>query len=220
MYFFCSGSNQKCHSAINHYVSSLWQLLSLYLLFMTLKLKSSGQVFCRISLGLGSPDVFSWGTMGLGTMGLREDVHRDRVFSRHHVHLTWCIMCIMSGAHDADVIYHGVMLTLITLLRWNLPNLFSHLSVDEHSGWGFPSDAVVKNLPASVEDARHMGLISGSGRSPGAGIGNSLQCSCLENSMDSGAWQATVHGVIRSQKWLSSMAWHGYLGYLQFRACY
>ena len=107
---------------------------------------------------------------------------------------------IMSGANETGVIYHGVMLTLITLLRRNLPNLFSHLSVDEHSGWGFPSGAVVKNLPASAEDARHMGLIPGSGRSPGAGIGSPLHYSCLENSVDRGAWQATVHRVIRSQK--------------------
>ena len=43
------------------------------------------------------------------------------------------------------------------------------------------------------------GLISGSGRSPGGGHGNPLQYSCLENSMDRGAWQATVHGVAWSQ---------------------
>ena len=43
------------------------------------------------------------------------------------------------------------------------------------------------------------GLIPGSGKSPGEGNRNPLQCSCLENPMDSGAWQATVHGVARSQ---------------------
>ena len=41
------------------------------------------------------------------------------------------------------------------------------------------------------------GLIPGLGRSPGQGDGYSLQYSCLENSMDRGAWQATVHGVQR-----------------------
>ena len=40
-----------------------------------------------------------------------------------------------------------------------------------------------------------MGLILGLGRSPGIGNGNPIQYSCLENSMDSGAWQATVHGA-------------------------
>ena len=39
------------------------------------------------------------------------------------------------------------------------------------------------------------GLIFWSGRSPGVGNGNLLQCSCLENSMDRGAWWATIHGV-------------------------
>ena len=42
-----------------------------------------------------------------------------------------------------------------------------------------------------------LGLIPGSGRSPGEGIGNPLQYSCLENSMDRGACQATVHGVAK-----------------------
>ena len=62
---------------------------------------------------------------------------------------------------------------------------------------GFPSDTVVKNLPTSAEDARDVGLIPGSGRSPGEGNGNPLQNSCLENPMDRGAWWATVHGVAK-----------------------
>ena len=55
---------------------------------------------------------------------------------------------------------------------------------------------VVKNLPANAGDVRDEGSISGSERSPGAGYGNPLQYSCLENPMDRGAWWATVHGVI------------------------
>ena len=47
------------------------------------------------------------------------------------------------------------------------------------------------------------GSIPGSGKSPGEGNGNPLQHSCLENPMDGGAWQATVHGVAKSQTWLS-----------------
>ena len=54
---------------------------------------------------------------------------------------------------------------------------------------------VVKNPPASAGDARQAGSIPGSGRSPGGGHGNPLQCSGLENPMDRGAWWATVHGV-------------------------
>ena len=58
---------------------------------------------------------------------------------------------------------------------------------------------MVKNPPANAGDAGDVDLISGSRRSPGAGNGNSLQDSCLENSMDRGAWRATVHGVTKSQ---------------------
>ena len=58
---------------------------------------------------------------------------------------------------------------------------------------------VVKNLPANAGDARDVGSIPGSGRSPGGGHGNSLQYSCLENPMDRGAWRVTVHGVAQSQ---------------------
>ena len=56
---------------------------------------------------------------------------------------------------------------------------------------------IVKNLPASIEDVKRLGLISGSGRSPGGGNGNPLQYSCLENLMDRGVWQVTVHGVAK-----------------------
>ena len=53
---------------------------------------------------------------------------------------------------------------------------------------------MVKNLPANARDA---GSIPGSGRSPGEGNGNLLQYSCLGNTTESGAWQATIHGVTR-----------------------
>ena len=59
---------------------------------------------------------------------------------------------------------------------------------------------MVKNLPAHAGEARDPGSIPGSGRFPGEGNGNPLQYSCLENSTDSGAWQATVHRVIKSQR--------------------
>ena len=53
----------------------------------------------------------------------------------------------------------------------------------------------MENLPANADDARDVGLIPGSGRAPGGGRENLLQYSWLENSMDRGAWQATVHRV-------------------------
>ena len=62
---------------------------------------------------------------------------------------------------------------------------------------GFLDGSVVKNLPATAGDTGDLGLIPGWGRSPAAGNGTPLQCSCLENSMDRGAWQSTVDGVTR-----------------------
>ena len=64
---------------------------------------------------------------------------------------------------------------------------------------GFPGGSVVKNLPASVGHARDMGLICGLGKSPGVGNDSPLQYSCLKNSMDRGAWGATVPGVATNQ---------------------
>ena len=58
---------------------------------------------------------------------------------------------------------------------------------------------MVKNLPANAGDAGNVGLIAGSGRSPGGGHSNPLQNSCLKNPMDRGAWQAIVHRVAKSQ---------------------
>ena len=57
----------------------------------------------------------------------------------------------------------------------------------------------VKNPPANAGDIREVGLIPGWERSPGGGHGNPLQCSCLENPMDRGAWHLTVLGVAKSQ---------------------
>ena len=64
----------------------------------------------------------------------------------------------------------------------------------------------VKHLPAVQETLGDMGSIPGSGRSPGGGHGNPLQYSCLENLMDRGAWQATVHGVAKKRTQLSNSA--------------
>jgi len=58
---------------------------------------------------------------------------------------------------------------------------------------------VVKNLPANAGDIRDAGSIPGSGRSLVVGSGNPLQYSCLENSLERGAWQAIVYGTSKSQ---------------------
>jgi len=59
--------------------------------------------------------------------------------------------------------------------------------------------SVVKNLPVKAGDSGDRDLIPGSGRSPGEGCGNPLQYSYLENSMDRGAWWATVHSITKNR---------------------
>ena len=57
---------------------------------------------------------------------------------------------------------------------------------------------MVNNPPANTGDIRDLGSIPGLGKSPGGGPGNPLQYSGLQNLMDRGAWQATVHGFAKS----------------------
>ena len=57
---------------------------------------------------------------------------------------------------------------------------------------------MANNLPANAGDIRAMSSIPGSGRSPGGGHVNPPHYSYLENPMDRGAWQAIVHGVVKS----------------------
>ena len=76
-----------------------------------------------------------------------------------------------------------------------LRKLYRYLSILQHIG-DFAGGSVVKNAPANTgyED-----LIPGSGEAPGEGNVNPLHYSCLENFKDKGTWQATVHGVTKSQ---------------------
>ena len=69
---------------------------------------------------------------------------------------------------------------------------------------GFPGGASGKEPAGPWRRYKRHGL----GRSPGEEHGNTLQCSCLENPMDRGAWQATVYRVAQSQTWLK---WHSTL---------
>jgi len=65
----------------------------------------------------------------------------------------------------------------------------------------FPVDLVGKETSCNAGD---LGSVPGSGRCLGVGNGNPLQYSCLENSMDRGAWWATVHGLAKSWTRLSN----------------
>ena len=90
---------------------------------------------------------------------------------------------------------------LFSSYSWSL-----HVFIQAIEGnWASQVVPVAKNLPANAGDARDMGLLPGSGRSPGGGHGNPLQYSCLENPMDRRAWGATVHRVTQSQTWLERL---------------
>ena len=78
----------------------------------------------------------------------------------------------------------------LSLSFYSLSAFFDFLSF--YSIPYFPDDSVVKNPSANARDSD---LIPGSGRSPGEGNGKPLQCSCLENPMDGGAWEAVVYGI-------------------------
>ena len=65
-----------------------------------------------------------------------------------------------------------------------------------------------KESACSAGDAGNMGSILGLERSPGGGHGNTLQYSCLENPMDKGAWQVTVHRITKSQTRLKQLSMH------------
>ena len=64
--------------------------------------------------------------------------------------------------------------------------------------WGFPGGTSDNEPACQSGDVRRQGSIPRFGRSPGGGQGNPLQCSCLDNPIDKGAWGATVHGVTQS----------------------
>ena len=107
---------------------------------------------------------------------------------------------------------------LIHALAWrNLENILlgsvkeishkrSHICMTAFSVHDYHFQVVqwLSNPPASTEDAKRWGFDPWIGKIPWIGNGNPFQYSCLENSMDRGAWQATVHGVAKSWTWLSS----------------
>ena len=87
---------------------------------------------------------------------------------------------------------------VINILYYNIILAYQALR-SLSSPWNFPGKRRSSVGKESACNAGDLGLIPGLGRSPGEGNGNPLQYSCLENPMDGGAWQASVHGVTQSQ---------------------
>ena len=84
--------------------------------------------------------------------------------------------------------------------------LGGHLGHRSDFLWASQVALMVKNPPANARELTDLGLILGLGRSPGGRHGNPLQYSCLENSMDRGAWQATVHEIAKSGTQLKQLS--------------
>ena len=113
----------------------------------------------------------------------------------------WFRVCLIMGQNPCD--------TYIPECEWDwdeslnldkIPSTWWHHRIWRILCVGFPCSSEDKE---SASKARDLGLIPRSGRFPEKGNGNPLQYPWLENSMGRGAWWATVHGVTKSQTWLS-----------------
>ena len=108
------------------------------------------------------------------------------VFVSMSVYIYVCV-CIRNSSVDG----HLHCFHVLALVKTAAVNIGVHVSlrIIVFTGYmrAFQMALVVKTLSANVEDVRDSGLIPGSGRSPGGGHGNPLQCSCLEDPMDRGA---------------------------------
>ena len=104
--------------------------------------------------------------------------------------LQWILLCVFWCL----CVCTSVGVELLEVRGWR----YVRFSRSYQAPRGFPGGTEVKNPLTNAGDARDLGSIPGSGRSLGAGNGNLLQYSCLENSMDRGGWQAIVHGVAKS----------------------
>ena len=113
--------------------------------------------------------------------------------NKHLKQALWIILNNIPFWHNLGI-YIDFSMWVLKAPDYVLPSLFP----------GLPWWLSDKESACSAGD---VGSIPGLGRSPGEGNGNPLQFSCLGNPMNRGAWQATVHGVLKSQTWLSF--WRG-----------
>ena len=104
-----------------------------------------------------------------------------------HTQLIYACICIYSFIHS--------VYTLICMsLQLHCYNIIIYLQPKPAIILGFPGGSMVKNLSGNAGD---VGLVPGSGRSPGEGNGNPLQYSSQGNLRDRRAWQASVHGFAK-----------------------
>ena len=132
-----------------------------------------------------SPSPESWEAEGKQNICTCELCVNTHTHTHTHIYTETYIHNIHSCTHIQ--LYTQICTYYIYTYTCICTHVFIHIQ-------GFPGDSEVKDPPANAGD---MGLIPGLGRSPGGGNGNTLQYSCLENSIDRRAWQAAVHWVTR-----------------------
>ena len=133
--------------------------------------------------------------------------HISHLYSHPFQHLLFVDFSMMAILR-CEVILIAVLIW-ISLIISSIEHLYYGIVFNKkyHKSGASQVALVVKNPPANVGDTGDMGSIPGSGRSLGEANGKPLQYSCLDNSMDRGAWRSTVHGVTKSQTWLSAWAY-------------
>ena len=131
---------------------------------------------------LGSQEEAGWMRMpGVSLSGLRSLCYSTQSLTWPGQKWVWFVWCVLAWLH-------------FTYQWWDV--------------WGFLGGASGREPACNAGNTEDMSSIPGSGRSPGGGHGSPLQYSCLEDSMDRGAWWATVHGVTNSRTWLSNSHTH------------
>ena len=109
----------------------------------------------------------------------------------------YLVMKAFKPTEKLNAVYHNMHISIIQILQMLT---FFHVCLIIYLSLGFPRGSDSKESACNAGD---WNSIPGLGRSAGEGNGYPFQYSCLENSMDKGAWQATVHRVAKSQTQLS-----------------
>ena len=149
-------------------------------------------------------------------MGLQRVAHDW--LTKHSTHSTWCyclgkqhlkafyLFCPFSSPFHIG----GKFKITIGSVFIELSVPYFKLCIDHKYPSHLPLVRLIQGFPGgsdgkeSTHNTGDLGLIPGLGRSPGEGNDNPFQYSCLENSMDKGAWQAIVHGVAKSSTWATN----------------
>ena len=194
-FFFCLRFPPGYHMTVSCPIHPLKNLLAntisqKFLLLMTLTvLQSACWKFSGISLNGGLSGVFLMNRPRWWVFR-KEDTIETKGPSQHMV----SVVCAIHTTYHSGCCYWpsgwGVFVRFL-----------QHKSTLPHtSSWFFHGGSDSKESTCNAGD---LGSVPGSGRFPGGGNGNPLQYSCLENRMDRRSWCSTVHGVTKTQTWLS-----------------